>query len=234
MRSSHTLLALGLSVVSVTTASQPLGDAAGCVAKRAPIERLACFDRHYGTPAYLDRVEVPVEHRPDYGIVEAVNQHEQRRADNDYGLMVSTRVEHAASEQQRVVMTAPALGAVGVRPIFALSCIDNITRVQLILPNAMAATRAVIGIADERARPLLDEQWRIIGGGYIIEAGRGIASIRVAQKLLGAKRLNLRSAQAAIDGLSFDVAGLPKHIRALQTACHWRSRHTARTGEPHG
>lgn len=229
MRSAHTLLALGLSVLSLDTAAQAFDDATECVPLRAPIERLACFDRHFKTPAYLDRVEVPAEHRPDYGIVEAINQHEQHRADNDYGLMISTQIEHEESEQQRVVMSVPALGAVGVRPVLALSCINNITRLQLILPIAMADTRTVVGISDEQGRPLLDQQWRIIGGGYIVEAGRGIASIDVVQKLLGAKRLNLRSAQAAIDGLSFDIESLPDHIRTLQTACHWRHRNATRT-----
>ena len=114
-------------------------------------------------------------------------------------------------------------------PVLALSCINNITRLQLILPIAMADTRTVVGISDEQDRPLLDQQWRIIGGGYIVEAGRGIASIDVVQKLLGAKRLNLRSAQAAIDGLSFDIESLPDHIRTLQTACHWRHRNATRT-----
>ena len=79
-------------------------------------------------------------------------------------------MEHEDVAQQRVVLAAPALGAIGARPILALSCIDNISRIQLILPQPLAATRAAISIRNQQGRSLLSEPWKVIDGGYIVDA----------------------------------------------------------------
>ncbi len=221
MRVISVLFAIGVITHPVMASQHGNLQPSACTEIRASIQRLACFDQLFQTPAYIETIAVPQEHRPNYGIIEAVNAHEQLRQKNDYSLRVTSDLEHPAAEQHRVIISVPAIGAIGTRPVFALSCIDNITRLQLILPDPIPTTRLDIRIKNENGKILLDDQWKIIGGGHIVDAGHGIPSIRVAKKLLGAKRLIFTSGQEVIDGVTFDVAAMPEQILPLQTACHW-------------
>ena len=186
-----------------------------CTSTRSSIQRLACFDKLFATPVYLDAVSIPQALQPSYGIVDIINQQEKKRQTDSYDVITNTTMEHAEAGQQRVVLSAPAIGAIGIRPIFALSCIDNITRMQIILPQPLDVTRTALSIHGDKGQQLLSAQWKVIGGGYIIDAGRGIPSIQVAQRLKQSKRITLSSDQAVLEGVVFDLEKLPHQSRHL-------------------
>ena len=194
----------------------------GCTDIRSSIQRLACFDKLFDTPIYLDAVRIPEVLQPSYGIVDVVNKLESQRETDNYDLFISVSVEHSDTEQRRVVLTAPAIGAIGVRPILALSCIDNISRLQMIFSQPLDKTRVNLAIQNKKDKQVLSEEWKVIGGGYIVDAGRGIPSIRIIQRLKDSKRITFSSDQSSVEGLVFDLEALPKYIVELATACHWR------------
>lgn len=194
----------------------------GCTDIRSSIQRLACFDELFDTPIYIKAITIPEVLKPNYGIVDIVNQSESQRETDSYDLFINASVEHSDTEQKRVVLTAPAIGAIGVRPILALSCIDNISRLQVIFSQPLNATRVNLTIHDKKGKKVLSEQWKVIGGGYIVDAGRGIPSIRIIQRLRKSNRITFSSDQSPLEGLVFDLGKLPKYIVELATACHWR------------
>jgi type VI secretion system protein VasI len=196
-------------------------DISNCTSIRSSIQRLACFDKLFDTPAYIEAINIPPALQPSYGVIDIIKQQENQRQADSYDLLINTSIEHAETKQQRVVLSAPAIGAIGIRPIFALSCIDNITRIQIILSQPLNATRTALSIQNEKGQQILSEQWKVIEGGYIVDAGRGIPSIQTAQRLKHSKRITLSSDQATLEGLVFDLEKLPQHINQLATACHW-------------
>ena len=194
----------------------------GCTNIRSSIQRLACFDKLFDTPVYIEAISIPEVLKPNYGIVDIVNQSESQRETDNYDLLMDASVEHSDTEQQRVVLTTPAIGAIGVRPILALSCIDNISRLQIIFSQPLNATRVNLIIHGRKEKEILSEKWKVIGGGYIVDAGRGIPSIRIIQRLRKSNRITFSSDQSLLEGLVFDLEKLPEYIVKLATACHWR------------
>ena len=216
------LLFLCIAASGSAYADDRIAAARECADTRSSIQRLACFDQLFDTPVYLEAVNIPKALQPHYGIVGVINRMEKQRPADNYNLLLHSEIEHQDTKQRRVVLAAPALGAVGARPILALSCIDNISRLQIILPQPLEATRAAVSIQNQKGKLLLSEPWKIIDGGYIVDAGRGVPSIDIAQRLNRNKRIILSSDQAALEGLVFDLEALPKHLIQLANACHWR------------
>ncbi len=196
-----------------------------CTSTELARERLACFDELFGTPVYLT---LTANHALSFTRTASpttylILQQEQERPADSFDLIMTSRLEHEDTAQQRVVLSTPAIGAVAYgRPVFALSCIDKITRLQIILPQEVLEARAVVTVRDEKNRQLLSDRWQVIDNGYVVDAGRGIPSIRIAQKLKRHKRISLESNLPVLDGLTFDLEKLSEYVVPLAKACQWR------------
>ncbi|MGB1237192.1 MAG: type VI secretion system-associated protein VasI [Pseudomonadales bacterium] len=198
------------------------------------LERLACFDAAFGT-AITPSVE------PQAAIVEGVDPRpvfwhrvvaqEKQRRDEDLFVSNLQLAERAALAQglewpaedapavEEVVLTQQAQGSLPPRPALVISCLDNITRLQILLhrPIDEGMTPLTLRI-DERAVP---SRWFSEHGGYLIRAGRGLPGIEDIKSMFSGKTLVVRSKEPMLDNLSFDLTDLAQQIEPLREACHW-------------
>ncbi|EPJ48770.1 MAG: hypothetical protein OFPII_04410 [Osedax symbiont Rs1] len=126
-------------------------------------------------------------------------------------------VEGGSSNQ--LILSQSALGTIPPRPILVISCLDNITRLQILLHKPI----------DEGVTPLnlvidgksLPSRWFSESNGYLIRAGRGLPGIEDISAMFLKKSLVIRSKEPGIDNLSFDLSNLVDDIKPLRKACHW-------------
>ncbi len=215
---SSYLLVLCATLLSPT---QSLADVTVCTNTRAPSERLACFDKFHNTPIYPVDILQQEKPQPATTLTDIIWEQESRREQGDVGLLSSASIEYVEAEQERVIITVPALAAVGARPLLSASCSDDITRLQLLLTKPLKAHRLNIELHNGDGKTIAAYPWRVSENGYVLDAGRGIPSIKLLQKLLSVERLYINSDESAIAGIHFDITQLPKEIGALQQACHW-------------
>lgn len=136
-----------LLVAAVLAAGYAATDAVAagrrCTTIVSAIERLACFDAEAGTPptataessasaadaaaAGAAAAAAPFELVRVPDIVGLVQRNESRRKADDAGVLL-LRVGDAIPGQDKVVISAPALAGSEPRPLLAISCLQNISR----------------------------------------------------------------------------------------------------------
>ncbi|AVJ31234.1 hypothetical protein CLM73_25900 [Achromobacter spanius] len=209
-----------------------------CTTIVSAIERLACFDAEAGTPptataesaapaagaaaagvaasaaAPFELVRVP-------DIVGLVQRNESRRK-ADYAGALLLRVGDAIPGQDKVVISAPALAGSAPRPLLAISCLQNISRLQLITAEPLDVSRVSIRVLLD-GRPISDRRpWQVLDDGTVTDAGRGLVAIEQLRHLTRAsQQMQLESDHASFDGLSFDTAALHALMAQQREACHW-------------
>ncbi len=209
-----------------------------CTAIVSPQERLACFDAQAGTPAAPAVVaasappaktpapaapaavpESAKVKRPDITLL--VKTNEAKRRANDTGLLLM-RVPDGLPGQDKVVISAPALGGTAPGPYLAISCLQNISRLQLLTADALPINRAHLRLLLD-GRPVSDSRpWQVVEDGTVTDAGRGLVAVEQLRPLTRpAQRLQIESDHAPFDGLVFDVAQLHKQLTQQREACHW-------------
>src|SRR5699024_8313478 len=99
------------------------------------------------------------------------------------------------------------------------SCIDNITRMQLIFNRPLTMPQRRVTLKTEEGE--FSSIWFIRDVGYTFEASRGLPGIKEIQKLFNSSTLTFSSTNKKIDGLRFNIAELQETIKSLRTACHW-------------
>lgn len=143
-------------------------------------------------------------------------QQESERKDQHLQFIVTTTEE----PQSSVVLTAPSLGYPFPRPILMLSCIDNITRLQLALPKSLAKKESIqIQLSTEKMQ--FSSQWFVREDGFLLEASRGLDGIKEIQRLFNANTLKIKLENNIVNPLTFNIEGLEEKIKPLRTACHW-------------
>lgn len=239
MRSLSTALVCAALVTGCDAGKQ---DAAGpsaaapaamktCTAIVSAVERLACFDALAGTPP-APVATIPATQRDEASakdqkpatpptIVELVRRNEAERGMGKTEFRLS-RTEEAIPGRWSVVMSAPALGDATAPPILAISCLSNISRLQLLAKQPIAPNRMNI-------RLLLDGQpisasvpWQVLEDGTVVDAGRGLVAIEQLRYLVKAGgRLQVESDYAPFSGLLFDASNLHNLMKQQREACHW-------------
>ena len=204
-----------------------------CTSIVSAIERLACFDALAGTPPApvaatpaTQQNEAPAaanSQKPAKPptIVELVRLNEAKRAAGETGFRLS-RTEEAVPGRWSVVMSAPALGGATAPPILAISCLSNISRLELLESQPITPNRMNI-------RLLLDGQpisasvpWQVLEDGTVVDAGRGLIAIEQLRYLVKAGgRLQVESDYAPFSGLLFDATNLHNLMKQQREACHW-------------
>lgn len=189
-----------------------------CRAEPASLVRLDCYDRVLA-PQY-----------PGFGgaLKKAQQQGEawmraysQELLRDDHSTTFLTR--QTEGERPLVVITTPALGSVPPRPVLMFSCIDNITRMQIALPEPLKSAPDLT-IATEKTR--FNVHWFLRENDSLLESSRGLAGIDEIKQLFAAKTLtvdvNGRS-QPSLHAMTFAITDLEKTLEPLRVACHWAS-----------
>ncbi len=144
---------------------------------------------------------------------------EARRAPDDLAFRISDQSDGSAG-RTRLVISAPAIAAAQPGSYLAISCIENISRLQLITGRPVEARRVTVQLRTERlATPAVP--WQVMENGQVLDAGRGLPAIEKIRALIGAHRIHVVSDDSELDGLSFDAEGLDPLIAQAREACRW-------------
>lgn len=205
------------------------GDArVDCTTIVSDMERLACFDAAAGTPPSLvprasGSVDTPTQaasSRTVSDVTELIRQNEAARRERD-SLFLISRSEDRLPGQTRVMISAPALDAAPQPTYLAISCMSNISRLQLLTHRPPDRNRISIRLfIDERALSTA-RPWQVMEEGNVIDAGRGLVAIDLLRQFSSGGRLRVESDYAPINGLMFNAEGLHALIAQQREACHW-------------
>ncbi len=193
-----------------------IGAMSACRKEPAALERLTCYDRIL-TP------------EPDAGFAGALvkakyageahgrafEQEKQRGSDSTQLL-----INHNDGEHPTVIITTPAIGSLPPRPVLMLSCVDNITRMQVALTHSIQESDIAVTLRTEKGQ--FRSHWFVRENGLLLETSRGLAGIEDIKQLFGAKTLKLDTDLASGTGaLTFNIEGLEQVIMPLREVCHW-------------
>lgn len=186
--------------------------AQACIGEPRRLERLACFDEVFGTPVTLSApAGMSVSPRPvDWRLAYAM---ETARQPED-GVLYRD-----AGRQGGQLVTIAAVGATPPRPLMTVQCHNNITELALMLPRPLARERVTLSFSG--AGGPREQTWRVRDEGLVVSAGRGLPAIRTLKDMLAGERLRFSSTESHLDGLIFDLAGLPAALEPLRRSCGW-------------
>jgi len=195
-----------------------------CPSIVSPLKRLECFDLAAGTPVH----HAPAAPRAlgrVLPIVDLVQRNETKRPPEDQRFLLSSFPEPDNDQQHRLVISAPALGALGAlppRPYLAISCESKISRLQLVLDEPARPNKIRIQLFKDE-RPVSEAyQWQVLDdAGLVVDAGRGLQAISLLRNMGGGQRLRLESDYPRLHGLVFDAEGLGDLIKQERQACRW-------------
>ncbi len=198
------------------------GSADECVRIASSLDRLECFDAYFESPVYLKKNSGSNGRQSQYPTVfkMALNQ-ERSRNNNNITLLQKSYKERDDNEQQRIMLTTPALSGFIPRPILIISCVQNITRFQIGMKEKIADGEIKLNLELDGKPRYTDHIWRVVGNDHLIDAGRGLPGIEFIKTLFYHQRLKFISDNSIIDGLTFDISALAEKIKPLRYSCHW-------------
>lgn len=201
-----------------------------CKAIVSDLERLACFDVVAGTPPVAVKTvsvqPAQVEVTPRTGlasseIVALVRRNESGRGQYQTGLRLLQEAGEAPG-QKALVLSSPTVDGNPRTPHLAISCLSNISRLQLVAEQPLEVDRMDIRLLLD-GRPLgTARPWQVLDEGLVVDAGRGLVAIEQLRLMTAAASLlRVESNYAPFDGLSFNVSGLHRQIAHQREACRW-------------
>jgi type VI secretion system protein VasI len=178
------------------------------------LDRLSCFDRVFETPVQEAVEQVLLNTSPSWKRAE-----EAAKQFSDDQNMVLT--EEGEGERSNAWITLQATNEESRfdqkgKPLLLLSCIDNLSRVELALPSEIPDARVKISLARGTTR-----YWRSDDSGMLLSSGRGMPAIEVMKDMTRDSRAWLRSNSKSVDGLMFDTSRLSELLPALKLRCGW-------------
>lgn len=202
-----------------------------CTLVASSLARLTCFDTAAGTPLPGASVTgAPGLSRPAFvsggsaaapEIVGLMQANEAARKAENSGFLISESAERDDAKQQRVIISAPALGALPPRPYLVVSCLSNISRLQLVLGTPIAQNIVQVHLLLDDHSLSAAAPWQVLNQGLIVDAGRGVPGIDTIRHLASGARLHIQSDEQQLDGLVFDAGELGPLIAQQRKACHW-------------
>ncbi|MFD2640568.1 type VI secretion system-associated protein VasI [Pseudomonas japonica] len=202
-----------------------MADSPDCTRIISSIERLACFDAAAGTPPSAPVRQRPVapdmtEARQSTDIAQRVKANEAGRRPEE----TASRITHRADTllgQDKVVISAPALGGAAPHTYLAISCLSNISRLQLLSPEPLPVNHITVRfLLDGRA--MTARPWQVLEDGTVSDAGRGLVAIEQLRLLARpGSLLQIESDHAPFDDMRFDASALSAQIARQREACHW-------------
>lgn len=205
-----------VATVTPLDATATLQAMQSCRRETAALERLDCYDHILSPEQAGFGGAALVKARYQGEAWTRATEQEKRRQDNTTELLVTQE----PGERPTVVITTPAIGHVPPRPVLMISCVDNITRMQVALMHPLETNDLAVTLnADSRA---LRSHWFVRENGTLLESSRGLSGIDEIKQLFGAKTLTVDTgADNAAGKLTFNIDGLARVITPLREACHW-------------
>ncbi|MBW8185422.1 type VI secretion system-associated protein VasI [Shewanella nanhaiensis] len=188
-----------------------LSDPKACVQIKSKLERLYCFDQAFMTPIAVDATQGSEQARVAEWV--RADASEANRQGETHFLLGQQE-----DNPNNVWLTATAIGALPPRPVLMLSCIDEISRVELVLSEEVAEGSIYVAVNKPSSQ---GELWVSDNSGLVFRTGRGIPAIHLMKKMLLAQEFTLSSDNANFNDLQFDATGLKQAIKPLQKACRW-------------
>lgn len=187
-----------------------------CRKEASPLLRLDCYDNilkeQYGD---TEKITHPAVNSVTAARILA--QEKQRNVHMDD--FIITEAQGPISKE--IILSRPALGVKPPRPVLAFSCLDHITRMQIVLFQPLQANASRTFILKTNTGETLNMSWFIRDNGYLIESSRGLPGISQIQRLFGAETLYIESDHPSLNGLSFNIHNLAQEIIPLRQACRW-------------
>lgn len=225
MKYKSYVLIVGLSVLSAGwSAATPVNKALteplaidiqtamqACRKESSPLPRLQCYD-----DAWHPELKSAEKGKPDRYWWQVTSQEQARKPDDPVLLLKSINGEAGITS---LLLTVPGNGNYPARATLAISCIENITRMQIVFNAPQGKGDQILHlIANGKSVP---GRWFWRGSGYRLEASRGLQGIAEIQQLFGAKELEIAAEHPALNHLRFRIDGLKIAIEPLRKACHW-------------
>ena len=211
----------GLAAMLIAPHIHAMPMAQDCPAIVSPLKRLECFDLAAGTPIH----HPPAPPRALSGvlpIVDLVQRNEAKRQPEDQRFLLSSFPAPDNDQPPRLVISAPALGALPPRPYLAISCESKISRLQLVLDEPAKPNKIRIQLFKNERPVSAAYQWQVLDdAGLVVDAGRGLQAIALLRNMGGGQRLRLESDYPRLHGLIFDAEGLGELIEQERQACRW-------------
>ena len=182
-----------------------------CLHEVSRLKRLACYDQVFGLPM-LNDAGGKVRGKTA-GVATRLGIRRQARRKTGF---IRTQ-KNDENVYDGIWLTASATN----RPssILMFSCLENISRVELIFSSPLSQSNAQITLRHHQGRKT--SGWQSDEAGLILRASRGLESIDMMQFIASSSEVTLRSDVPEINGLVFNTQGLSKDLRILRTACHW-------------
>ncbi len=187
---------------------------AQCANQEVRLSRLACFDALFPPPSTLQN-EKTYEIKPQAW--QRAWDTEARRKDVD-GFLINRLNPEADKDGVWLTMAAKNRRSKTAATLM-LSCIDNITRVELVFLEPLQHAMAQISLSHHQ--DTLTSRWLSDESGLVFRTSRGLGAIDTVKFVMGASQLSLRSDVPEINGLVFETQGLKKQVQILRSACHW-------------
>ncbi|ODS04814.1 type VI secretion system-associated protein VasI [Vibrio scophthalmi] len=186
-----------------------------CATISARLERLDCFDTLFQTPTPDVLTQVSRPDVPD-SWQRAFDSFSQYQSGDSSHLTAEGTPERGNAWVTLVALNEKTAFADNAKPILVMSCIDNLSRVELAFPSAIDDSQVNISILGMQA-----QSWRSDDTGLLFSSGRGIPAINMMKAMAKQPRLVLRSNSRIVDGLRFDANELSSSLTALRTRCGW-------------
>lgn len=208
--------AADMRVITGADAQATVSAMTTCRKEPAALERLDCYDRILAPAQLEDFTGALAKARYEGEAWKRAFAQEKQRPDNSTALMLT----ESHGERPMVIITTPAIGNVPPRPVLMLSCVDNITRMQVAMTHAIAQNDIAVTLTTNTGR--FQSRWFIRENGVLLESSRGLSGIDEIKQLFGAKALTIDTGTDSAAGkLTFNIDGLAKTIAPLRDACHW-------------
>ncbi|WP_037330719.1 type VI secretion system-associated protein VasI [Salinivibrio socompensis] len=196
------------------SAKQQVKQATQCRAVASRLERLACFDRVFNTQVSSaapadNHLEMPLQWR-------RATQAAQNSAPKTWSL---NQEGEGRGSSAWITLQASNINTTfrgSEQPLLMLSCIDNLSRVELMLPESIDDGRVKLTFPNTQT-----QYWRNDDSGVVLSSSRGLPAIRLMKALAQDERLTIRSNSQYVDGLTFDTQPLSNALGALRSRCGW-------------
>ncbi|EGR4142336.1 type VI secretion system-associated protein TagO [Vibrio cholerae] len=177
----------------------------------ARLERLACFDRVFATPLEQVAIAPSNPYPAEWQRAMAALSESQSEA----GWVLGTQGEGRGSSAWIALPAQNRSSGETSPPVLLLSCINNLSRIELALPKEVADARIQVSIRHET------QFWRSDDHGVLFSSARGMPAIEMMKLAASESRLLLRSNAPFADGLQFDTRGVNEALDALRERCGW-------------
>jgi type VI secretion system protein VasI len=208
------LVATPAAVADTSETGRLVEQANQCRELTERLERLSCFDRVFETPMQAAVGHAVFNTSPSWQRASAA----AKRLSADQTMVLTEEGDgelgnawitlQATNEESRFTQQG--------KPLLLLSCIDNLSRVELALPSEIPDARVKISLASGTTR-----YWRSDDSGMLLSSGRGMPAIEVMKDMTRDSRAWLRSNSKSVDGLMFDTSHLSELLPALKRRCGW-------------